>query len=174
MSEQNPLVGILMGSDSDLPVMTEAAKALKSFGVPFEITIASAHRSPQRTSGYVRSARARGIKVLIAGAGAAAHLAGVVAAETILPVIAVPIDSTSLQGLDALLAMVQMPAGIPVATMAIGPAGARNAGLLAVQILAVNDSALADRLERYKEELAAGVEAKAEALAARLANQEIF
>ncbi len=116
----------------------------------------------------------RGIKILIAGAGAAAHLAGVVAAETILPVIAVPIDATSLQGLDALLAMVQMPAGIPVATMAIGPAGARNAGLLAVQILAIGDGVLAARLERYKDDLAAGVEAKAAALEARLAGADLF
>jgi 5-(carboxyamino)imidazole ribonucleotide mutase len=171
MSEQKPLVGILMGSDSDFPIMAEAAKALKSFGVPFEMTVASAHRSPQRTAGYVRSARERGLKVLIAGAGAAAHLAGVVAAETTLPVIAVPIDCTPLQGLDALLAMVQMPAGIPVATMAIGPAGARNAGILAVQILATGDEGLATQLAAYKAELAAGVEAKAAALAARIAKE---
>ncbi len=174
MSEQKPLVGILMGSDSDLTVMAEAARALKSFGVSFEMTIASAHRSPRRTSDYVRSARERGLKVLIAGAGAAAHLAGVIAAETTLPVIAVPIDCTSLRGLDALLAMVQMPAGIPVATMAIGPAGARNAGILAVQILATSDSRLAGRLDTYKEELASGVEAKAAALEIRLAREEII
>ncbi len=166
-----PLVGILMGSDSDYPVMAEAAKVLKNFGVPFEMTVASAHRSPERTSHYARGARERGLRVLIAGAGAAAHLAGVVAAETTLPVIGVPIDSTSLQGLDALLATVQMPAGIPVATMAIGSAGARNAGVLAVQILAAGDAALAERLARYKEELAAAVDARAAALEERLSRE---
>lgn len=164
-----PLVGILMGSDNDYEVMVEAGRALQSFGVPFEMTVSSAHRTPERTSRYVREARKRGLKVLIAGAGAAAHLAGVVAAETTLPVIAVPIDSSSLQGLDALLAMVQMPAGIPVATMAIGKAGARNAGIFAVQILAATDADLARRLSEYKQELAAGVEAKAQALQERLA-----
>lgn len=174
MSERKPLVGILMGSDNDYEIMIEAAKALKSFDVPFEMTVSSAHRTPERTSRYVRSARERGVKVLIAGAGAAAHLAGVVAAETTLPVIAVPIDSTALQGLDALLAMVQMPAGIPVATMAIGKAGARNAGLFAVQILATSDSGLADRLTAFKQEMAAGVEAKAAALEARLAKGDLL
>ena len=168
MSHQ-PLVTILMGSDNDYEVMVEAARALDQFGVPFEMTVSSAHRTPERTAGIVRSARERGVKVIIAGAGAAAHLAGVVAAETTLPVIAVPIDSTSLQGLDALLAMVQMPAGIPVATVAIGKAGARNAGLLAVQILAVSDSGLASRLLEFKQEMAAGVEVKARALEQRLA-----
>jgi 5-(carboxyamino)imidazole ribonucleotide mutase len=163
-----PLVGILMGSDNDYEVMVETAQALKSFGVSFDMTVSSAHRTPERTSRYVRSAQDRGIKVLIAGAGAAAHLAGVVAAETTLPVIAVPIDSTALQGLDALLAMVQMPAGIPVATMAIGKAGARNAGLFAVQILALTDQGLARRLADYKVELVAGVEAKAKGLEDRL------
>ena len=164
-----PLVSILMGSDNDYEVMVEAARALDQFGVPFEMTVSSAHRTPERTAGIVRTARERGVKVIIAGAGAAAHLAGVVAAETILPVIAVPIDSTSLQGLDALLAMVQMPAGIPVATVAIGKAGARNAGLLAVQILATNDGELTRRLIEFKGEMAAGVEAKATALEQRLA-----
>lgn len=164
-----PLVGILMGSDSDFDIMAEAGQALKQFGVPFEMTVSSAHRTPERTAKYVRSARERGIKVLIAGAGAAAHLAGVVAAETTLPVIAVPIDSTSLQGLDALLAMVQMPAGIPVATMAIGKAGARNAGIFAAQMLAVEDNSLAQRLVEFKNQMAAGVETKAEALKERMA-----
>ena len=173
MSEQKPLVGILMGSDNDYEVMIEAGRALKSFGVPFEMTVSSAHRTPERTAGYVREARRRGIKVLIAGAGAAAHLAGVVAAETTLPVIGVPIDSSALKGLDSLLATVQMPAGIPVATMAIGKAGARNAGIFAVQLLAIEDSALAEKLSAYKAELAAGVAAKAEALQDRL-SQERF
>ncbi len=164
-----PQVLILMGSDSDYDVMVEAARALDQFGVPFEMTVSSAHRTPERTAALVRAARGRGIKAIIAGAGAAAHLAGVIAAETTLPVIAVPIDCTSLNGLDALLAMVQMPAGIPVATMAVGKAGARNAGLFAVQLLALGDLALADRLVAFKAEMAAGVEAKAAALRERLA-----
>ena len=173
MTTTPPQVGILMGSDNDYEIMIEAARALHGFGIPFEMTVASAHRSPQRTSSYVRSAKTRGIKVLIAGAGAAAHLAGVVAAETTLPVIAVPIDASALQGLDALLAMVQMPAGIPVATMAIGKAGARNAGILAAQIIALGDPAIAQRLEDFKVELASGVEKRAHALEARL-QQEKF
>ncbi|PKN12837.1 MAG: 5-(carboxyamino)imidazole ribonucleotide mutase [Deltaproteobacteria bacterium HGW-Deltaproteobacteria-4] len=173
MTTTAPQVGILMGSDNDYEIMIEAGRALHGFGIPFEMTVASAHRSPQRTSSYVRSARTRGIKVLIAGAGAAAHLAGVVAAETTLPVIAVPIDASALQGLDALLAMVQMPAGIPVATMAIGKAGARNAGILAAQIIALGDPAIAQRLEDFKVELASGVEKRAHALEARL-QQEKF
>ncbi|MFQ5586810.1 MAG: 5-(carboxyamino)imidazole ribonucleotide mutase, partial [Thermodesulfobacteriota bacterium] len=156
--------GILMGSDSDLPVMEETTKILKQFGVPFEITVSSAHRSPARTSEYTRSAEKRGLKVIIAGAGNAAHLAGVVAAETTLPVIGVPIDSSPLKGLDALLSTVQMPGGIPVATMAIGKAGARNAGVFAVQILAVSDKRLRDKLAAYKVELAKGVEEKAKKL----------
>jgi phosphoribosylaminoimidazole carboxylase PurE protein len=168
MGEKKPQVGILMGSDNDYAVMVEAAKVLKQFGVPFEMLVSSAHRTPERTAAYVRAARAKGIKVLIAGAGAAAHLAGVVAAETILPVIAVPIDATSLRGLDALLAMVQMPAGIPVATMAIGPAGARNAGIFAVQILATENVNLANKLAEFKEELAGGVLEKSERLQERL------
>ncbi|NJC89150.1 MAG: 5-(carboxyamino)imidazole ribonucleotide mutase [Desulfuromonas sp.] len=168
MSHQ-PLVSILMGSDNDYEVMVEAARVLNQFGVPFEMTVSSAHRTPERTAGIVRGARERGVGVIIAGAGAAAHLAGVVAAETILPVIAVPIDSTSLQGLDALLAMVQMPAGIPVATVAIGKAGARNAGILAVQILALGDADLSRKLVEFKAEMAAGVETKAKALQQKLA-----
>jgi 5-(carboxyamino)imidazole ribonucleotide mutase len=166
---EKPLVGILMGSDSDYEIMKEAAIALREFAIPFEMTVSSAHRTPQRTSRYVREARGRGIKILIAGAGAAAHLAGVAAAETTLPVIAVPIDATALNGIDSLLAMVQMPAGIPVATMAIGKAGARNAGIFAAQMLAVDDRVLSEKLVQFKLELAAGVEAKAEALSKRLA-----
>ena len=163
-----PLVSILMGSDSDYDVMVEAAKALDQFGIPFEMTVSSAHRTPERTAKIVRSARERGVKVIIAGAGAAAHLAGVVAAETTLPVIAVPIDCTSLHGLDALLAMVQMPAGIPVATVAIGKSGASNAGLLAVQILATADPDLTRKLVEFKADMATGVEAKARALQVEL------
>jgi phosphoribosylaminoimidazole carboxylase PurE protein len=164
-----PLVGILMGSDNDYEVMIEAGKALKELGVPFEMTVSSAHRTPERTANYVQSARDRGLRVLIAGAGAAAHLAGVVAAETTLPVIAVPIDATSLNGIDALLAMVQMPAGIPVATMAIGKAGARNAGIFAAQILGTTDVATAEALRAQRIEMAAGVVAKADKLQQRLA-----
>jgi len=163
-----PMVSILMGSDNDYEIMVEAAKALDQFGIPFEMTVSSAHRTPERTAGIVRSARERGVKVIIAGAGAAAHLAGVVAAETVLPVIAVPIDCTSLHGLDALLAMVQMPAGIPVATVAIGKAGARNAGILAAQILALSDAGLTRKLVEFKAEMAVGVEAKAKALQKKL------
>lgn len=164
-----PLVSILMGSDNDYEIMVEAARALDQFGIPFEMTVSSAHRTPERTAGIVRGARERGVKVIIAGAGAAAHLAGVVAAETTLPVIAVPIDSTSLHGLDALLAMVQMPAGIPVATVAIGKAGARNAGILAAQIIALGDADLARKLVEFKAEMAVGVEVKAAALQEKLA-----
>jgi 5-(carboxyamino)imidazole ribonucleotide mutase len=172
MSEHNPIVGILMGIDNDYDVMVEAARALKGFDIPFEMTVASAHRSPARTARYVHDAAPRGIRVIIAGAGAAAHLAGVIAAETTLPVIGVPIDASSLNGLDALLAMVQMPAGIPVATMAIGKAGARNAGVLAAQILALTDPELAQRLHRHKDELAAGVEQRAAALESRLHHEK--
>ena len=156
-----PVVGILMGSDSDMPVMKESVKVLKEFSIPYEITISSAHRSPKRTSEYARTASDRGIKVIIAGAGSAAHLAGFIAAETTLPVIGVPIDSSSLKGLDALLSTVQMPGGVPVAGMAIGKAGAKNAGIFAVQILAAHDKELAKRLKGYKERLAREVEEKA-------------
>jgi phosphoribosylamine--glycine ligase len=157
-----PQVGIVMGSDSDLPVMEQAADVLRQFGVPFEITVASAHRSPRRAADYAGSARKRGLKVIIAGAGHAAHLAGVLAAHTSLPVIGVPIDSSCLLGLDSLLATVQMPPGIPVATVAIGKPGARNAGVLAVQMLAVSNPDLADRLEAFKRDMADGVEKKAQ------------
>jgi phosphoribosylaminoimidazole carboxylase PurE protein len=167
MSKQ-PLVGILMGSDNDYEIMAETGKALKELGIAFEMKVSSAHRTPERTAAYVRAARGNGIKVLIAGAGAAAHLAGVVAAETTLPVIAVPIDATSLRGLDALLAMVQMPAGIPVATMAIGKAGARNAGIFAAQILSVENAGVAKALQEQRFKMAAGVEAKSNALQEKL------
>lgn len=163
---QTPLVGILMGSDSDLPVMEEAAKVLKDFSVPYEITVSSAHRTPKRTLDYARSAEGRGIKVIIAGAGSAAHLAGFLAAETTLPVIGVPIDSSPLKGLDSLLSTVQMPGGVPVASMAIGKAGAKNAGIFAVQILATGDASLRDALKRHREEMASQVEEKAKKLKA--------
>jgi len=164
MNADKPLVSIVMGSDSDLEVMREAAKALDEFGIAYEMDITSAHRSPARTGRYAREAAGRGIQVIIAGAGGAAHLAGVIAAETTLPVIGVPMPSSSLQGLDALLATVQMPAGIPVATLAIGKAGATNAGILAAQILALSDPALAKKMEQHKEKLARGVEEKSKKL----------
>jgi phosphoribosylaminoimidazole carboxylase PurE protein len=157
-------VGIVMGSDSDLSVMESASDVLKDFGVTYEITVASAHRSPQRAAKWASSARERGIQVIIAGAGHAAHLAGAMAAYTRLPIIGVPIDSSCLQGMDALLATVQMPPGIPVATMAIGKPGARNAGILAVQILALADAGLGAKLEKYKQDMAAKVEQKAKKL----------
>jgi phosphoribosylamine--glycine ligase len=153
-----------MGSDSDMGVMQSAADVLKDFGVAFEITIASAHRSPQRAAAWASTASERGIKVIIAGAGHAAHLAGAMAAHTSLPIIGVPIDSSCLQGMDALLATVQMPPGIPVATMAIGKPGARNAGILAVQILALADAGLSEKLQEYKQDMAAKVEQKARKL----------
>src|SRR6476659_1739484 len=140
---------ILMGSDSDAPIMQAAVDVLRELGISSEMTVASAHRSPERVMRLVREAPGRGVKVFIVGAGAAAHLGGVVAAHTILPVIGVPIDSSALKGLDALLATVQMPPGVPVATMAIGKAGATNAGILAAQILGVADKAMAKKLTDY-------------------------
>src|SRR3954454_4763514 len=157
---------VLMGSDSDAPVMQGAVDLLRQLGVPSEMTVASAHRSPERVMRLVREAPGRGVKVFIVGAGAAAHLAGVVAAHTIMPVIGVPIDSSALKGLDALLSTVQMPPGVPVATVSIGKPGATNAAVLAAQILGVGDSAVAKRLETYKQSLADKVEQAAEKLRA--------
>ena len=159
-----PLVGILMGSDSDLPIMEEASKILEKFGIGHEVVVSSAHRSPERTRKYVVGASKRGIKILIAGAGAAAHLAGVVAAETTLPVIGVPIGSSALNGLDALLSTAQMPGGVSVAGMAIGKAGAKNAGILAIQILALNDKNLHKKLLKFKKDQAKAVEQKSRKL----------
>jgi len=159
-----PAVSIVMGSDSDLEIMREAAKALEDFGIAYEIDVTSAHRSPDRTAEYAKHAAGRGIRVIIAGAGGAAHLAGVIAAHTTLPVIGVPIPSTSLNGMDSLLATVQMPAGIPVATVAIGKPGATNAGILAAQMLGLASSAVAKKLEAHKEKLANGVEEKSKKL----------
>lgn len=153
-----PLVGILMGSDSDLSVMEEAGKVLKEFGVPYEITVCSAHRTPDRAHEYATTAVERGLKVIIAGAGGAAHLAGVLAAYTTLPVIGVPIHS-KLDGLDSLLSTLQMPPGIPVATVAID--GAKNAGILAVEILATADDGLVNKLMDYKKKMADAVNEKA-------------
>ncbi|MGA8493528.1 MAG: 5-(carboxyamino)imidazole ribonucleotide mutase [Terriglobales bacterium] len=159
-----PLVSIVMGSDSDLDIMREAAKALDDFGIVYEIDVTSAHRSPDRTADFARKAAGRGIRVIIAGAGGAAHLAGVIAAHTILPVIGVPIPSTALNGMDSLLATVQMPAGIPVATVAIGKAGATNAGILAAQILGLASESLARKLDSLKETLVNSVEEKSRKL----------
>jgi len=159
-----PQVSIVMGSDSDLEIMREAGKALNEFGIEYEIDVTSAHRSPDRTAEFARNAAGRGIRVIIAGAGGAAHLAGVIAAHTTLPVIGVPIPSTSLNGMDSLLATVQMPAGIPVATVAIGKPGATNAGILAAQILGVADAGVAKKLDAHKEKLAKGVEEKSRKL----------
>jgi phosphoribosylamine--glycine ligase len=150
-----------MGSDSDLGVMQAAADILKKFDIPFEMTVASAHRTPDRAMRFATEARSRGVRVIIAGAGHAAHLAGVLAAHTTLPVIGVPIDSSCLQGMDALLATVQMPPGIPVATVSIGKSGAKNAGILAAQILAVSDTQLEEQLQAFKRDMAEQVEKKA-------------
>jgi phosphoribosylaminoimidazole carboxylase PurE protein len=155
-----PLVGILMGSDSDLSVMEEASKIFETFKIEHEVIVTSAHRSPERTRKYITSAPKRGIKILIAGAGSAAHLAGVVAAETTLPVIGVPIGSSALNGLDALLSTTQMPGGVSVAGMAIGKAGAKNAGVLAVQILALSNKSLHQKFIKYKKNMAKEVERK--------------
>jgi len=162
-------VGIVMGSDTDWPVMEQAAKVLDELGVPWEATVASAHRTPDRVRRWAADAKHKGYYAIIVGAGAAAHLGGVLAAETILPIIAVPIDSSPLNGLDALLATVQMPGGVPVACMAIGTAGAKNAGVFAAQIIARSDADVAARLEVYRQRMAEEVEAKAGALEARLA-----
>jgi 5-(carboxyamino)imidazole ribonucleotide mutase len=163
-----PVVSIVMGSDSDLEIMREAGTALDGFGIAYEIDVTSAHRSPDRTADYARKAASRGIRVIIAGAGGAAHLAGVIAAHTTLPVIGVPISATSLNGMDSLLATVQMPAGIPVATVAIGKPGATNAGILAAQILGVADSEISQKLAKHKEKLATGVEEKSKKLQSTL------
>src|SRR5687767_5204560 len=156
MSEISVL--ILMGSDSDAPIMQGTVDILRELEIPCEMTVASAHRSPDRVMRLVREAAPRGVKVFIVGAGAAAHLAGVVAAHTTLPVIGVPIDSSALKGLDALLSTVQMPPGVPVATVSIGKPGATNAGVLAAQMLALGDQGLAERLRRDKQRLAEKVE----------------
>jgi 5-(carboxyamino)imidazole ribonucleotide mutase len=160
-----PLVGVIMGSDSDWPVMSAAAEALDEFDVPHEVGVYSAHRTPQRMLDYARAAAGRGLRVIVAGAGGAAHLPGMVAAATPLPVVGVPVPLARLDGLDSLLSIVQMPAGVPVATVAVG--GARNAGLLAVRILAVGDAALRGRVEQFQAELERSVLAKDAALRAR-------
>ena len=157
---KNVLVSVVMGSDSDLPIMTEATKILEEFGIAYELILTSAHRTPLRTTKFASSAAKRGVKVIIVGAGAAAHLAGVIAAQTTLPVIGIPINATALNGLDALLSTVQMPGGIPVATMAIGKAGAKNAALFAARILAIEDKGLSAKLSAYIKKMARDVEKK--------------
>lgn len=156
-----PVVGIIMGSSSDWPTLGKAAETLRDFGVPFEARIVSAHRTPRLLYDYASSAASRGLKLLIAGAGGAAHLPGMASALTPLPVLAVPVKSRTLHGVDSLLSIVQMPAGIPTATFAIGEAGAVNAALFAVALLALNDPALGERLKAYREALRAKVESSA-------------
>ena len=168
-SAPTPRVGVIMGSDSDWSVMEDAAKALAEFDVPFEVGVVSAHRTPARMLDYASSAAGRGIEVIIAGAGGAAHLPGMVAAATPLPVIGVPVPLSRLDGLDSLLSIVQMPAGVPVATVSIG--GARNAGLLAVRILGVSDSGLRTRIEEFQSELSDMVLQRDAALRNRLLGQ---
>ena len=155
-----PLVGIMMGSKSDWETMKHASDVLTQFGVPHESRVISAHRTPELASEYARSAESRGMEVIIAGAGGAAHLAGVVAALTVLPVLGVPMQSKALQGLDSLLSIVQMPGGIPVGTLAIGEAGAKNAGLLAIRILSANRPELRQKLHAYHAEMAAKIAAE--------------
>ena len=157
---KKPVVSIVMGSDSDLPVMKGTMEILKKFNVPHEVKILSAHRSPEEVAKFAKTNRKRGIKVVIAGAGGAAHLAGVIASMTTLPVIGVPMESAALKGIDSLFSIVQMPSGIPVATMGIGSAGAKNAALLAIQILSLQDKPLEKKLVEYKKDLALSVKKK--------------
>ncbi len=165
-------VGVIMGSDSDYPVMSEAGRMLEKFGIAFEIEVVSAHRSPARAAEYAETAAKRGLKVIIVGAGGAAHLAGVVAALTTLPVVGVPMAATSLNGMDSLLATVQMPGGVPVGTMAIGKAGATNAGIFAAQILGTSDARIARALADYKKELATSVAEKSQRLKRELIGEK--
>ena len=162
MSKEKPRIGIIMGSDSDLPIMQEAAKVLDEFKIAYELTVVSAHRTPDRLYEYAKTASDRGIDVIIAGAGGAAHLPGMVASMTELPVIGVPIKTSSLSGLDSLLSIVQMPPGVPVATVAIG--GAKNAGILAAEILGISDDAIRKQVATYKKDLNAMVQKKAQKL----------
>ena len=164
---KRPLVGIVMGSDSDLPIMEEAAKALHDFGIPHEIRVISCHRAPAQVIEYARTAEARGLKVIIAGAGGAAHLAGIIAAETTLPVIGVPIESSPLHGIDALLSTAQMPGGVPVATMAVGKAGAKNSAIFSAEILSIYGGELNKKLKKFKESLEQEVVAKDRAVVER-------
>ena len=166
--QQKPVIGIVMGSDSDFPIMEETVKALKSFDIPHEVRVISAHRAPAQVMEYARTAEKRGLKVIIAGAGGAAHLAGIIAAETTLPVIGVPIESSPLHGIDALLSTAQMPGGVPVATMAVGKAGAKNAAIFSAQILSIYDGEINGKLKKFKASLEQEVTAKDRAIAERL------
>lgn len=168
MAEAPPVVAILMGSDSDLPTMAECARVLEDYGVPYDIRVLSAHRSPEEAATYAREAADRGLRVIIAGAGGAAHLAGAMAAHSTLPVIGVPLDSSPLGGFDALLATVQMPPGVPVAAVGVGSMGAKNAAHLAVAILALEDDALRARLQVRRKKMAEEVVAKAATLRDKL------
>jgi 5-(carboxyamino)imidazole ribonucleotide mutase len=168
-NEKPVLVGVLMGSDTDLHVMSEAGRTLEKFGIAYEMEVVSAHRTPERAHEYAKSAAGRGLKAIIVGAGGAAHLAGVIAANTTLPVIGVPMATTALNGLDSLLATVQMPGGVPVATMAIDKAGAVNAAIFVAEILGTSDQEMARRLVAHKEELARGVAEKNAGLKQQLA-----
>ncbi|EDY80938.1 phosphoribosylaminoimidazole carboxylase, catalytic subunit [Verrucomicrobiia bacterium DG1235] len=159
MSDQKPLVGIIMGSNSDWPTISQAAEMLESFGVPYEAEVVSAHRTPDKMYDYAKSARSRGLKCIIAGAGGAAHLPGMVSALTTLPVLGIPVESKALKGMDSLLSIVQMPGGIPTATFAIGSAGAKNAALYAVAILALNDESLSEKLDQFRADQKAKVDA---------------
>jgi phosphoribosylaminoimidazole carboxylase PurE protein len=165
--KEKVLVSVVMGSDSDLPIMTEVAKILDEFAVGYELILTSAHRTPERTTKFAKAAAQRGVQVIIVGAGAAAHLAGVIAAQTSLPVIGIPIDATSLHGLDALLSTIQMPGGVPVACMAIGKAGAKNAALFAIRILALADKSIDSKLSAHTQKMALEVEKKQENLSCR-------
>ena len=158
----SPLVAIVMGSESDMPVMNEATKILDRFHVMYKMIVASAHRSPRLVQEFARGAEEEGLEVIIAGAGGAAHLPGVIAAETVLPVIGVPIDSSPLKGFDSLLSIVQMPGGVPVATMAVGLAGVKNAAILAVQILSRKDPSLLKQLRQYKDDMAESIAKKSQ------------
>ncbi|MEE8360178.1 MAG: 5-(carboxyamino)imidazole ribonucleotide mutase [Candidatus Omnitrophota bacterium] len=157
---RKPVVAIVMGSDSDYPVMKEASQVLSDFGVPFEVKVLSAHRSPDLVTKFTRSARKAGLKVIIAGAGGAAHLAGVIASHTTLPIIGVPIESQSLKGIDSLLSTVQMPGGVPVSCMAIGKAGAKNAAIMALEILGVSDREIEKKLDSFKKEMVKKIKKK--------------
>ncbi len=157
MPKQQPVVGVVMGSRSDWPCLQHASEKLEALSIPHEVSIVSAHRTPDRLFDYATNASARGLKIIIAGAGGAAHLPGMLAAKTILPVLGVPIEATSLQGMDALLSIVQMPGGVPVATFAVGKAGAVNAALFAAQILALTDAAIEKKLAQYRAQQTADV-----------------
>ncbi|MDQ8185104.1 5-(carboxyamino)imidazole ribonucleotide mutase [Pelagicoccus sp. SDUM812002] len=158
MSDKKPLVGIIMGSNSDWPTISQAADVLESFGVPYEAEVVSAHRTPEKMYDYAKTAKSRGLKCIIAGAGGAAHLPGMVSALTTLPVLGIPVESKALKGLDSLLSIVQMPGGVPTATFAIGAAGAKNAALFAISILALTDDSLSQKLDEFREKQKAKVE----------------